>query len=278
LSPANSALPSFLQRLMHVHAAAVVADDGLRHEGKGLAIAVRDVLQRVLEDLHLVGLLGERIRGDVDLALAGGRDLVMVHLELETHLLAGERHRRADVLLRVHGRHREVASLDARAVALVAVLVGLAGVPGALVGVHLIGAAVHGDAHLDVVENEELVLRTEQGRIGNAGGFEVGLGTLRERARVTLVALHGHGLDHVAAQIHRRLLIERIDHGGRGIRHQNHVGLVDALPAGDRRAVEHLAVAEEPLIHETRRDGDVLFLAQRVGKAEIGEFRFFFVD
>ena len=63
-----------------------------------------------------------------------------------------------------------------------------------------------------------------------------------------------------------------------GIRHQNHVRLIDALPAGDRRAVEHLAVLEKALVHQARRDGDVVFLANRVGKAEIDEFRVFFFD
>ena len=131
---------------------------------------------------------------------------------------------------------------------------------------------------MNVVENEEFVLRAEQRRVGNSRGLEVGLGALGERARIALVALHGHRLDDVATQADRGLLVERIDHGGRGIGHENHVGLVDALPAGDRRAIKHLAVAEKAGVHEARRDGDVLFLTQRVRKAEIGEFRFFFVD
>ena len=126
-------LAVFLQRLMHVHAAAVVADDGLRHERQGLAIAVRHVLQRIFQDLHFVGLLGQRVRRDIDLALARGRHFVVMHFEFQAHLLAGHGHGGADVLLRIHRRHREVAALDAGAMALVAVFVGLAGIPRAFV-------------------------------------------------------------------------------------------------------------------------------------------------
>ena len=62
------------------------------------------------------------------------------------------------------------------------------------------------------------------------------------------------------------------------IRHQDHVGLVDALPAGDRRAVEHLAVVEEVLVDGARRNGHVLFLAVGVGETQVDELDFFFLD
>jgi hypothetical protein len=71
---------------------------------------------------------------------------------------------------------------------------------------------------------------------------------------------------------------ERIQHRGGGIGHQNHVGLVDALPSGDRRAVEHLAVDEEVLVDHAGRDGDVLFLAPRVRKAQVAVGRVFLLD
>jgi hypothetical protein len=43
-------------RLVHVHAGAVVADQGLGHEGRRLAVGVGHVVDAVLEDLHFVGL------------------------------------------------------------------------------------------------------------------------------------------------------------------------------------------------------------------------------
>jgi hypothetical protein len=65
--------------------------------------------------------------------------------------------------------------------------------------------------------------------------------------------------------------------GGR-VRHQDHVGLVDALPAGDRRAVEHLAVDEELLVDVLGRHRDVLFLAARIGEPKVGVLDLLLLD
>ena len=45
--------------------------------------------------------------------------------------------------------------------------------------------------------------------------------------------------------------------GGRRVRHQRHVGLVDGLPAGDRRPVEHRAVARKCLRRSIRLTSNV---------------------
>jgi hypothetical protein len=146
----------------------------------------------------------------------------------------------------------------------------------------LVDQAASAAAHVDVpahrIEDEELELGAEEGGVGDAGGLEVGLGAVRERARVARVALHRGRLDDVAAQDDGRLLEERVDDGRRGVRHQDHVGLVDALPAGDRRAVEHLAVGEQALVDGMRRHGDVLLLAARVAEAEVDELRALVLD
>src|SRR5256885_13890174 len=124
--------------------------------------------------------------------------------------------------------------------------------------------------------HDALPIWPEECAVGDAGGLEIGLRAPGERARIALVALHGRRLDHVAADVDRRLLEERIDDCGVGVGHEDHVRLVDALPSGDGGAVEHLAVAEELLVHEPRRDGHVLLLAARVREAQVREFRLFF--
>src|SRR5258708_32455970 len=103
-------------------------------------------------------------------------------------------------------------------------------------------------------------------------------GAFRQGTRIASVTLHGHRLDDIAAQNEGGLLVERIDDRSRRLGHQNHVRLVDALPSGDRRTVEHLAILEESLIHQSGGYGYVLFLANSVSKAEIDELRIFFFD
>ena len=166
-----------------MHARAVVADDRLRHERRRLAVRGRGVVHAVLEDLQPVGALHQRRELRADLALARVGDLVVVHLDLDAHLLHREAHRRADVLQRVDRRHREVAALDRGAVAHVAALELLGARPRGLAREDLAVAARHVDGPLDRVEHEELGLGTEVRGVAEAGGLEVDLGALGQRAR-----------------------------------------------------------------------------------------------
>ncbi len=132
-------------------------------------------------------------------------------------------------------------------------------------------AAGHVHRPLDRIEDEELRLRAEVRDIAETGRLEVGLGALRERARVALVALAVGRLDHVAGEEQRRLVHERIDARRRGIGQQQHVGRLDPLPPGDRRAVERVAVLELALVEHGRGDGDVLHHAGQVAEPEVDE-------
>jgi hypothetical protein len=128
--------------------------------------------------------------------------------------------------------------------------------------------------HLHLVEDEELGLGAEVGGVAQAGRLHVGLGALGQRARVALVGLAVARLDDVAAQEQRRLLVERVDVGRVGVGHQQHVRGLDALPAGDRRAVEGVAGTELVLVEVRHRHRHVLFLAAGVGEAEVDELDF----
>jgi hypothetical protein len=66
--------------------------------------------------------------------------------------------------------------------------------------------------------------------------------------------------------------------GGRQVRTQLHVRLVDGLPAGDRRAVEHGAVVQEVVVDQIDVEGDVLHLAADVGEADVDVFDVLFLD
>jgi len=255
-------------RHVDVHAGAVVALQRLGHEGGRLAVGVGDVVDHVFVFLDLVGLFGEAREDQAQLVLARG-DLVVVLVHLHADALHGRQHLRAQVLRVVDRVDREIAALDARAMAAVALLERGVGVPRAVDRVDLVGHLVHRHRKADVVEDEELGLGAEEGGIADPGGLEIGLGLLGGRARVAAVGLAGVGLDHRAMHAQRLFGVERIDIGRIDIRHQLHVRLVDRLPAGDRRAVEHEAFLEEFLVDDVDVEGDVLQLAARVGEAQI---------
>ena len=271
-------LATLPDRLMHVHAGAVIADDGLGHEGRRFAVAVGNVMHDVLEDLGPVGALHQGAELGADFALAGGGDFVVMHFHRHAAGFQRNTHLGADVVQAVDRRYREVAALDGRAVAAVAGFELVGRGPGGFFGDDLAVGAGHVDFPLDGVENEELWFWTEVGGIADAGGLEIGLGAPGDRARVAVVALAVCRFNHVAGQYQRGFVHEGIDVGGVRVRHQLHVGGLNSLPAGYGRAVEGMAVFEFFHAESGDRHADVLLLAAGVGEAEVDETDFLFFD
>ncbi len=178
----------------------------------------------------------------------------------------------------VDRRHREIAALDRRTMAGIAVGIFLVADIGAFVAVDLVERGVHRVLVAHVVEDEEFGLRPEIGRVADAGRDEIVLGLLGDRARIAAIGLAGQRLVHVAEDDERGLRRERIEHRGGAVGHQHHVAFVDRLPAGDRRAVEHHAVGQEILGDRADMMGQVLPLAARIGEAEIDVFDVVLLD
>ena len=231
----------------------------------------------ILVNLEIVGGAHQRVEFHAQLMLRRG-DLVMVLLHRQAHLGHGRGHFSAQVVGGIDRRHGEIAALDARAMAPVALFKGLAGGGGVLVGVVLVGHAVRFGAETHVVENEELGFRAEIGGVAEPGRFHIGLGALGGRTRVALIGLAGRGLDHVAGHDQHRLGRERVHHGGVAVGHQGHVGFVDGLPAFDRRAVEHDALGQQVLIDGADMLRDMLPFSARVGETEIDILDVVFLD
>ena len=187
-------------------------------------------------------------------------------------------HLGAQVVQRVERRDREVAALHARTVAGVAAVVFAAGVPVRFFRIDVEEGVAHvvGEAHR--VEDEEFRLRAEERLVGDAAGLEEGLGALGDAARIARVGLHGGRVEDVAGQDQGRVGGERIEERGAGVGQQHHVGLVDALPAGDRGAVEHLAVLEQARLDDRLGEGHVVLHAAHVGEAQVDEFDLVVLD
>ena len=274
---AEQGLVAVPDRLVHVHARAVVGEQGLGHEGRGLAVLLGDVLDHVFVLDQLVGHRDQRVEPHVDLALAGGRDLVVVGLDRDPDLLHGQHHLGADVHERVRGRRREVALLGPDLVAEVRALVA-GHVPMALDRVDLVGAVVDALAVADVVEHEELGLGAEEGAGADAGGIQVLLGLAGDAARIARVVFLGHRVAHVADQDQRLVDAERVDEGGGLVRHQQHVGGVDLLEAADRGAIEAQALVDRLDVDRGRRIGGVLPHSGQVDEAQVDDLDAFVLD
>src|SRR3546814_10512554 len=90
----------------------------------------------------------------------------------------------------------------------------------------------------DLVEHEELGFRSPERDVADAAGLQVLAGKHGGRARVAIVELAADRVDDIAEQDELRTVAEGIHDRGAEIGPQDHVGLVDGLPAGDRGAVE----------------------------------------
>ena len=222
----------------------------------------------------LTMMLDATVQPNGDFALAGGRDLVMMHFDFDPLFLKGQAHRRADVLQRINRRHREIAPLDRGTVPHVAAFVIFTRRPRRFAGFHAHGGTGHVDIPGHRVKHEEFGFRSEISRIADAGGLEISLGALGNRARVAVIAFAVRGLHHVAGQYQRSLVGKRVHARAAGIRHQQHVRGLDALPAGDRRAVKSMAIGKLVFIKYFGGNSDMLFLAPGIGKTQVNEFDF----
>ena len=85
------------QRVVGVHAGAVVAEDRLGHECGRLAVAPGLVLDDVLELHHVITRCEQRAEAIVDVLLSGSADLVMRPFDLQAGGETGADHAIADI-------------------------------------------------------------------------------------------------------------------------------------------------------------------------------------
>ncbi len=236
-----------------------------------------DVVHDVFVDLHVVGAFDELVELDAELVLAR-RHLVVMLLHLDAHVGHDGQHLGAQIGGGIDRRHREIAALHRCAMAVIAFFHLLAGEIGAFLGDELVEGTVHLHVVAHVVEDEEFGLGSDKAGVGDAGALEIGFGVLGDRARIAGVGLAGQRLQHVAEDDEGGLCGEGVHARCPAIGQQDHVGLVDRLPAGDGGAVEHHALGQHVLVHGVHVLGDVLPLAARIGEAKIDIFRFMLLD
>ena len=87
--------------------------------------------------------------------------------------------------------------------------------------------------------------------------------------RVAGIVLAGDRVLDVADHRQGRDLAEGVEHGRLGLRHHEHVALVDRLPAADARAVEAQPVLENVLVELVDGDGKVLPESGEVHESQI---------
>ena len=149
-------------------------------------MGIGHVLDDVLKEHEVVGLLKQRCKAHVDLPLAARGHLMVLCLYFQAALLHGDNHVRPHVLVRVGGRYGEVAFLVAGLVPQIRAFV-LPGVPDAFLAVHAVEREVRAFGEAHVVKDEELCLRAEVGGVAKPGGLQVLLGLQGDVSGVLVV-------------------------------------------------------------------------------------------
>ena len=227
------------QRLMRVHARAVLAVQGLRHEGRMPAVLHRELLHRDAVRHAVVGHLQCVRVAHVDLVL-GRTHLVVGVLHVDPQLLQRQHRLAAHVRARVQGRQVEVAAPVE----------------------HLGGARV---AEQEVLELRAHVEGVEAHVVGPPHR------PAQHMSRVALVR-RPLGRDHVAEHPRHALLLRAPrQHRERArVGHRDHVRLLDRVEARDRRAVEAHARLER-VVQLVSVDREGLQLAQDVREPKADE-------
>ena len=147
--------------------------------------------------LHRVAHASERREADVDLGLAGGSDLVMLALDRNSSSLEFEAHFVANVLQRIHRRHREVTFLRPNLVAEIRKFFAPA-IPMSLDTIDVMKRRVDVKTEPDVVENEKFRLWPKEGGVGNASALQICFCFLSDAARVAIIGLARDRIDNRA--------------------------------------------------------------------------------
>ena len=233
------------ERLMDVHAAAVLAEDRLRHEGRVDAVLPGDLLDRGAVGHHLVGHHERLVVAQVDLVLARGH-LVVAVLHADPHLLEGEDRLAAQVRRPVHGEAVEIA----------AHVEELGGLVGGEIEELEFGTDIEGVA---------LVVDLLQGPLQHIAGIALVGGA------VGILDVADHPRDRPVGGP------PGDDLEGRGIGHGDHVALLDPAETRDGGAVEPHPLFH-PLFQFVGGDAEDLLDPEDIGKPELDETDVFLLD
>ena len=103
------------------------------------------------------------------------------------------------------------------------------------------------------------------------GGLQVALGLERHVAGVAGVALERDRVVHETVEVQGLVLAEGVEHGGGGVRQQDHVRLLDLLEPTDGGSVEAEPVHEGVFGQLMGRHGEVLHQAGEVAESDVDD-------
>ena len=274
----ESWLAVFPDRLVTVHARAIVAKNRLRHERGRFAKSVRHIVDRIFVDLKVISNRCECLELHAQLVLSG-RHFVVMLFDFDAHFSHRREHFRPQVLCAVDWVYWEVTTLCAGTVTHIAHFILGAHIVRQFDTVEHEACVVWRGREAHVIKDEEFCFRAEINCVTDAGALQIRFSALSCATRVAVIKLACVRLDDVTEDGECCLSVEWVDGCGGAIWHQHHVGLIDRFPASDRRAVEHLSIIEEVFVFDHRDvEGHVLHFSAWVSEPKVHIFHVFVFD
>ncbi len=270
-------LAVFPEAHVDVHAATVVTVDRLGHECGDLVVATSDVAHDVAVPLEFVSHGEHAIDSESDFTLASGSDLVVVDVCLDAHALKSCNHLGADVVEGIVGLNGEVSAFVTSFVAEVRTLI-TALVPCAFFGVDGKERGVRFEVVTDFIKEEEFSFRTSVHGISDACTFDILHGFLSDVARVARVGLTSDGVKDVTDEAGGGVCAEWVHASSGEVGTHLHIGSVDGLPCADGATIKAEALFKEVFVDAVSGDGDVVPLAEHVGKFHVYKFALVVLD
>ena len=203
-----------------MHTGAVITEDGLGHEGYGLAILASYVLDNVLVKQQVICHAGKRGEGHAHFALTRGGNFVVVQVHRHAGGLHGEHELVAQFLQGISWGGREVTTLGLDLSALAAFTIAA---PPAFFRFNGESCFVRSGGVANTIEDKELRLRRELDGVGETRAFGIRLSLLRHVARIAGIGYFSDWVKDVTRQDEGGGFSSRVDKCSIGICLQEHV-------------------------------------------------------
>ena len=132
LVPGKGVIAVFKNRLVDMHAAPVITNQGLGHKGRCHPVCVRYVVDAIFVNLGLVCFGNKRIELHPNLALSSGAHLMVMHFDPQPHVFHRQTHAGAHIVQRIDRRNRKITAFYAWTMSRVALFIIVARTPGSL--------------------------------------------------------------------------------------------------------------------------------------------------
>src|SRR5690349_20424240 len=117
------------QALMGMHARTIIAINVLRQKGRRLPALARSISYHIFAEHQTISRRDERVKAEIDLRLPSSGNFMMMDLKRNAKTFQIQDHLRAQILIGIIRRHREIATFWIHQVAQIGLAIAARTIP-----------------------------------------------------------------------------------------------------------------------------------------------------